>query len=73
MTIFVDCTDDTDNPPPELRVRIAIAHLRAARDELKAAGAIKTLARVRLALTSAQGAQRHADRSDIRAQRRAGR
>lgn len=38
----------------------AIRHLKAARDALEYAGCPRTLARVRRALTSAYGAQRHA-------------
>ncbi len=41
-------------------VRIGIEHLKSARDAFKSAGAVKTLERVRLALTSAGGAERHA-------------
>lgn len=37
-----------------------IAALRIARDHARKAGSPKTLARIRLALTSAEGAQRHA-------------
>jgi hypothetical protein len=37
----------------------ATEHLRVARDLLKKANAPKTLARVRLALSSAKGARRH--------------
>ena len=50
-------------------VRAAIEHLRAARDHLRAAGSTKTLRRVRLALTSAGGALRHAELAPIREQR----
>ena len=37
-----------------------IAALRIARDHARKAGSPRTLARIRLALTSAEGAQRHA-------------
>lgn len=37
-----------------------IAALRIARDHARKAGSPKTLAQIRLALTSAEGAQRHA-------------
>lgn len=52
---------------PDLRTnaqkcRLAIQHLRDARDLLKAAGASRTVERVRLAITSAGGAERHASR-----------
>ncbi len=50
-------------------VRSAIIHLREARDLLKQAGAKKTTARVRLALTSAGGALRHAELAPIREER----
>lgn len=52
-------------------VRQAITHLRAARDLLKAAGARRTLARVRLAITSAGGAERHAKLAPYREIRQA--
>ena len=42
------------------RVDEAIAHMRQARELLKTVGARKTLQRIRLALTSAGGARRHA-------------
>ena len=48
----------------------AIAHLRLARDELAKANAPRTLARVRAALTSADGARRHAHLAPIREKRR---
>ena len=50
-------------------IRMAIAHLRIARDLLKEAGAPRTTERVRLALTSAGGALRHAELAPIREQR----
>ena len=43
------------------RVKIAIDHLKIARELLKHAGATKATAKVRLALTSAGGALRHAE------------
>lgn len=50
--------------PPDARYKVeaAIGHLRAARDLLKDAGAARTVDRVRLAITSAGGAQRHVQR-----------
>lgn len=51
-------------------IKFAIAHLKAARECLKLAGAPKTLARVRLALTSAGGAARHARLAPYRNERR---
>lgn len=48
----------------------AIAHLRDARDCLKLAGAPRTLARVRAALRSADGALRHASNAPFRTARR---
>lgn len=53
----------------EVRIRDAMVHLRAARDLLSAAGAVKTTARVRAALSSAYGAQRHAQMEPYRTQR----
>jgi hypothetical protein len=44
------------------KVREAIHYLRMARDLLKAADCPRTVARVRLALTSAGGAERHVKR-----------
>ena len=46
----------------------AIAHLRRARDLLHGAGAERAMARVRLALTSSEGALRHAERRAFRSQ-----
>ena len=51
-------------------IRQAIDHLRAARDLLKSAGAPRTVHRVRLALSSAGGALRHAELAPIREERR---
>lgn len=45
----------------------AVAHLKAARDLLSAVGADKAAARVRAALSSADGARRHVDRRAFRA------
>jgi hypothetical protein len=42
-----------------LRVEQAMRHLAAARELLKEAGAERSVARVRLAITSAGGAHRH--------------
>jgi len=50
-------TDDTD-----LKIAEAIDHLRQARDLFKESGCPQTVKRIRLALTSAGGAQRHAGR-----------
>lgn len=44
------------------RVRLALAQLREARDNLRAAGAVLALARVNAALKSADGALRHVER-----------
>lgn len=44
----------------EQMVVAAIDNLRVARELLRAAGAVRTVQRVRLALTSAEGALRHA-------------
>lgn len=48
-------------------VLLAIEHLKQARDLLIAADAPKTLARVRLALSSAKGAERNAGYRETRA------
>lgn len=56
--------------PPKL-VEGAIVHLERARELLKLAGAKRTLARVRSAISSAKGAERHADSMRHRAERRA--
>jgi hypothetical protein len=47
----------------------ALAHLTAARDLLTEIRAVKTLARVRLAISSAKGAARHAAHAPYRAER----
>jgi len=52
-------------------VQDAIFHLRRARDLLKRAGAKRTVARVRLAITSAGGAERHARLAPFREARQA--
>lgn len=52
------------------RVAHAVEHLKAARELLKAAGARRTLERVRLALTSAGGAERHAKHEPYRIERK---
>lgn len=52
------------------RVRWAIEHLRQARELLKAAGATKATERVRRAITSAEGARRHALAEPYREERR---
>ena len=48
-----------------------ICKLREARDLFKQAGATKTLVRVRSAISSAQGARRHAENAEFRAARQA--
>jgi len=53
------------------RTDAALAHLMIARDLLKQAGAVKTLARVRLAISSCKGAVRHASLEPIRKERQA--
>lgn len=45
---------------PVVKVQDAIGKLREARDLLKAAGATRAAAKVRTALKSAEGAERHA-------------
>jgi hypothetical protein len=45
-----------------LRVEQALRHLAAARELLKDAGADKAIAKTRLAIASAEGAQRHVRR-----------
>lgn len=47
------------SPADPRKVRAALAHLRAARDLLAEVGCPATLARVRAAITSAGGAERH--------------
>lgn len=51
------------------RVEFAIAYLAAARAMLKRAGSVKTLRRVRSAISSAKGALRHAALEQYRIQR----
>ena len=63
--------DDTMSLRADLAVGLAIAHLKQARKLLKSAGATKTLARVRLAISSAKGAERNAGYRKHRAQRKA--
>ena len=46
---------------PEIAAKIALAKLQEARDLLKIAGAPRAMERVRLAITSAGGAVRHAE------------
>ena len=48
------------------KVRNALFHLRTARDLLREVGAKKSLDRVRHALKSAEGAERHAQRCEPR-------
>lgn len=52
------------------KIAAAIEHLRKARELLKQAGAKRATERVRLALTSAGGALRHAELAPFRDQRR---
>ncbi len=47
-------------------IELAIGHLRIARDRLREAGAPRAITRVRLALTSAEGALRHAKTRQFR-------
>lgn len=58
------------NARPADKVKRALVLLREARDLLADAQAPRTLARVRLAITSAGGALRHSSRADIEAARR---
>jgi hypothetical protein len=60
------------NNEPLGHVREGLEHLRLARECFKKAGSVRTLARVRMALTSARGAARHADRWPFRVMRREG-
>ena len=53
------------------KVAAALVHLRAARELLKSAGARKSAARVRLAIASAGGAERHAALEPFRQARQA--
>lgn len=48
------------------RVERAITHLKAARDELKLANCPKAVERTRKALSSAEGAKRHAQHRTAR-------
>lgn len=70
---YVYSDDDLDRYPkfghglsPEIAARIALAKLQEARDLLKIAGAPRAMERVRLAITSAGGAVRHAEGKAIR-------
>ena len=51
------------------RVRLALIRLREARELLKMAGCRQTVPRVRLAITSAGGALRHAQRCEAESRR----
>lgn len=53
----------------EVQVRVAIARLKDARDNLRLAGAVQARAAVSRALKSAEGALRHAELGRFRAQR----
>lgn len=55
----------------EERIDQAIHYLRLSRELLQASHAPRATDRVRLALKSAEGARRHASRSDIKARRAA--
>lgn len=61
----------TNEPPPAAleNVRIGTAMLRQALGLFKGAGAAKTAARVRLAISSAKGAERNAANRDARTRR----
>lgn len=63
------CDLGPDDNRPEDFARLAVDHLRAARDLLVLAGASRAVDRVRAAITSAGGAVRHAQgkagRSDV--------
>jgi hypothetical protein len=48
--------------PGIAHIRIGLVHLKFARDHFRAAGARMTLDRVRLAIKSAEGAERHQTR-----------
>jgi hypothetical protein len=67
---LIDAAEVEDRRSNAVKVSAAIYHLRQARDLLKAAGAKRTVDRVRLALTSAGGAERHAKLQPYRTQRR---
>lgn len=64
-------TRAAENARNELCIIEAIEHLRTARELLKQAGARKATAKVRLALTSAGGALRHAETAGFRQERQA--
>lgn len=49
-------------PGDVTKTRLALLHLRSARELLAEVGAPKALERVRLAIASAEGAVRHAER-----------
>jgi hypothetical protein len=55
------CPESDLIPEPIDDVRDALDLLKGARDKLKRAGAVKTVERVRLAISSAKGARRHAE------------
>lgn len=55
------------SPADPARVARAVALLREARDLLAAADCPQSLARVRAAIRSADGARRHVDRRSMRA------
>jgi len=61
---------DPDTPTPAQLAELGVLHLRAARDAFAAARAPRTLERVRLALSSALGAVRHASLAPYREERR---
>ena len=48
------------------KARIALAHLRAARDIFKAIDNQRTVDRIRAAISSAKGAVRHNDSKEVR-------
>lgn len=54
---------------PERAIAAALIHLTAARDLLKQAKAPRATAKVRAAITSTQGAQRHAALAPFRTER----
>lgn len=57
--------NDTINAARAPKIREALELVRWARDLLKEAGAEKALERTRLAITSIEGAVRHAERTDM--------
>lgn len=59
---------DNQTTPAE-KIERGVTLLREARDLFRSAGAPRATAKTRLALTSAEGALRHASRSDIAARR----